>query len=103
MLSVLPLDTFVEDFAMRMEIVGDPVTLPDPAREVQVEIDRAEGRARPMLGVERFAFYEAAKGAYAVIQPVSGGSMAASSFARVSSRRTHRAATGHMNSYNQFM
>jgi L-fucose mutarotase len=67
-LSVLPLDTFVEDFARRMEIVGDPTTVPDPAREVQIEIDRAEGRPRPMQGVERFAFYEAAKGAYAVIQ-----------------------------------
>ena len=29
-LSVMPLDTFVDDFAGRMEIVGDPETLPPP-------------------------------------------------------------------------
>ena len=31
-LSVMPLDTFVDDFAGRMEIVGDPETLPPPCR-----------------------------------------------------------------------
>ena len=36
-------------------------------REVQAEIDRAEGRAVPLTGVERFAFYERAQQAYAVI------------------------------------
>ena len=66
-LSVLPLDTFVDDFAMRMEVVGKPSELPDPQREVQVEIDKAEGRSRPLVGVERFAFYELAKTAYAVV------------------------------------
>jgi len=66
-LSVLPLDTFVDDFAMRMEVVGKPSELLDPQREVQVEIDKAEGRSRPLVGVERFAFYELAKTAYAVV------------------------------------
>jgi L-fucose mutarotase len=67
-LSVLPLDTFVDDFAGRMEIVGDPATVPPVQAEVQAEIDRAEGRPRPMIGIERFAFYDKAKQAYAVIQ-----------------------------------
>jgi len=67
-LTVLPLDTFVEDFAGRMQVVGDPATVPPVQAEVQAEIDRAEGRARPMVGIERFAFYAAARGAYAVIQ-----------------------------------
>jgi L-fucose mutarotase len=67
-LSVLPLDTFVDDFAGRMEMVGDPATVPPVQAEVQAEIDRAEGRPRPMVGIERFAFYDKAKGAYAVIQ-----------------------------------
>ena len=67
-LSVLPLDTFVDDFAGRMEIVGDAVTVPPVQAEVQVAIDAAEGRARPMVAIERFAFYEVAKKAYAVIQ-----------------------------------
>ena len=67
-LSVLPLDTFVEDFAGRMQVVGDPDAVPEVQAEVQAEVDRAEGRARPVPGVERFAFYDLAKGAYAVIQ-----------------------------------
>ncbi len=67
-LSVCPLDTFVDDFAGRMEIVGDPRTVPPVQAEVQAAIDAAEGKSRPMIGIERFAFYEVAKTAYAVIQ-----------------------------------
>lgn len=67
-LSVLPLDTFVEDFAGRMEIVGEPATVPPVQAEVQAAIDRAEGKPRPMVGIERFAFYDQARAAYAVIQ-----------------------------------
>ncbi len=67
-LSVLPLDTFVDDFAGRMEIVGDPRTVPPVQAEVQAAIDHAEGKPRLMMSIERFAFYEVAKKAYAVIQ-----------------------------------
>jgi L-fucose mutarotase len=67
-LSVLPLDTFVDDFAGRMEIVGDPATVPPVQAEVQAAIDAAEGRPRPMVGIERFDFYDRAREAYAVIQ-----------------------------------
>ncbi len=67
-LSVLPLDTFVDDFACRMEIVGHPTEVPPVQNEVQNEIDRAEGRPRPMQSIERFAFYDAARQSYAVIQ-----------------------------------
>ena len=67
-LSVLPLDTFVDDFAGRMEIVGDPDNIPPVQEEVQAVVDAAEGAPRPMVSVERFAFYDLAKSAYAVIQ-----------------------------------
>jgi len=67
-LSVLPLDTFVDDFAGRMEIVGNPSEVPPVQAEVQKAIDAAEGEPRPMVGIERFAFYDIAKNAYAVIQ-----------------------------------
>ncbi len=67
-LSVLPLDTFVPDFAGRMQVVGDPDQVPAVQAEVQAQIDRAEGRPRPMIGIERFAFYDEARKAYAVIQ-----------------------------------
>jgi L-fucose mutarotase len=66
-LSVLPLDTFVDDAAIRMEIVGQPQEVPPVQREVQTAIDRAEGRFLPLVGVERHAFYEKAKTAYCVI------------------------------------
>ncbi len=67
-LSLYPLDTFVEDSASRMEIVGNPDEVPPVQHEVQRAVDRAEGKSWPMLGVERYAFYERAKQAYCVIQ-----------------------------------
>jgi L-fucose mutarotase len=67
-LSVLPLDTFVEDFAGRLEVVGQPAEVPPVQVEVQNALDRADGRAARMVGVERFDFYDKAREAYAVIQ-----------------------------------
>ena len=67
-LSVMPLDGFVEHPALRMEIVGKPDEVPPVQAEVQAEIDAAEGRAWPMGSIERFAFYDIAKQAYCVIQ-----------------------------------
>ena len=67
-LSVLPLDTFVDDFAGRMEVVGEPETLLPVALEVQNALNRADGREARMTTIERFAFYDMARDAYAVIQ-----------------------------------
>jgi L-fucose mutarotase len=67
-LSLYPLDTFVDDSAARMEIVGKPDEIPPVQREVQKEVDEAEGKSWPMIAVERYAFYERAKQAYCVIQ-----------------------------------
>jgi L-fucose mutarotase len=67
-LSVLPLDTFVDDFAGRMEVGDKPAEIAPVQAEVQAEIDRAEGRPRPMISIERFAFYDMARDSYAVIQ-----------------------------------
>jgi L-fucose mutarotase len=66
-LSVMPLDSFVDAPASRMEVVGHPQEIPEVQREVQAAIDAAEGRAWPMGGVERFEFYDRARRAYAVI------------------------------------
>ena len=46
-LTLLPLDTFVEDFAGRMEVVDAPEEIPLVQQEVQAAIDAAEGRAPP--------------------------------------------------------
>lgn len=67
-LSVYPLDGFVDDAAARMEIVGSPHEIPPVQQEVQKVIDTAEGKSWPMISVERYAFYERAKKAYCVIQ-----------------------------------
>ena len=71
-LSVFPLDSFVEAPARRMEIVGAPNEIPEVQQDVQREIDDAEGQALPMASVERFAFYEEAKKAYAVVATTEG-------------------------------
>ncbi|MDE0695152.1 MAG: RbsD/FucU family protein [Boseongicola sp.] len=67
-LSVLPLDTFVDDFAGRMEMVDAPEEIPPVQMEVQAAIDSAEGMHRALIGIERFAFYDLARESYAVIQ-----------------------------------
>lgn len=66
-LSAMPLDSFVDDAAARMEIVGKPKEIPPVQQEVQAEIDRAEGKSWPMVSIERMKFYEHAKKAYCVI------------------------------------
>jgi L-fucose mutarotase len=67
-LSVMPLDSFIDDAAGRMEVVGKPKDIPAVQKEVQKAIDAAEGKSWPLVGIERFAFYEKAKDAYCVIQ-----------------------------------
>ena len=67
-LSVMPLDAFVEKAALTMEVVGKPDEVPPVQAEVQEEIDAAEGRSWPMGSIERFAFYDLAKKAYCVVQ-----------------------------------
>ena len=66
-LSVMPLDSFVDTPAERMEVGGNPKDIPPVQAEVQKAIDKAEGKSWPMGTVERFAFYEKARNAYAVI------------------------------------
>jgi L-fucose mutarotase len=67
-LSIMALDSFADDSATRMEIVGAPDDVPPVQQEVQKTIDAAEGKPWPMVSIERFAFYERAKRAYCVIQ-----------------------------------
>lgn len=65
-LSVYPIDTFVNDAAARMEVVGEPDTILPVMAEVQGEVGAVNGPT--MMGIERYAFYERARQAYAVIQ-----------------------------------
>ena len=65
-LSVYPIDTFVDDAAARMEVVGEPDTILPVMEEVQAEVSAADGPT--MMSIERYDFYDRAKQAYAVIQ-----------------------------------
>jgi L-fucose mutarotase len=66
-LGVFPLDTFVDEPLLRMEVVGAP----DDVTPVQAEFHRlaeaAEGRDLSMGSLERHAFYERARSAFAVV------------------------------------
>ena len=67
-LSVFPLDDHVPAPASRMAVTEHPDE-PSPVQVlVQGEIDSASGRERPMEPIERFAFYEAARKAFAVVR-----------------------------------
>ena len=65
-LSVLPLDGFVEAPVARMEVVGKPDDWPTVQWQVQTLIDNCPTPTR-MVGVERVEFYERAKRAFCLI------------------------------------
>lgn len=67
-LSLLPLDSYVDAPVRLMAVVGDPDATPDVHREMQEVVNAAEGKAITIERVERFAFYDAAKSAYAVVR-----------------------------------
>jgi L-fucose mutarotase len=67
-LSLMPLDTFVDKPVRRMEIVDKPDEVPPVQAEVQREIDAAEGRSWPMGSIERFSFYDIARKTYCLVQ-----------------------------------
>jgi len=66
-LSVMPLDTFVRDPVARMEMVGDATTMPEVQREVQAIVDNVFGKPLKLAGIERMAFYQEARNAFAVV------------------------------------
>ena len=66
-LSVLPLDDFVPDPALRIEVVGDEDSVPDVCADYARQVDQATGGAVQLGKIERFAFYERSKKAFAVI------------------------------------
>jgi L-fucose mutarotase len=72
-LSLMPLDTFVPSPVTRMQVVGDPGGVVPIFGRMQAVIDRAEGRAVTMQAVERFAFYAAARQAFAIIRTADSG------------------------------
>jgi L-fucose mutarotase len=72
-LSLMPLDTFVDAPVSRMQMVGNPDGEVPVFSRMQGVIDAAEGRSVPMMALERFAFYTAAKRAFAIIRTADSG------------------------------
>jgi L-fucose mutarotase len=66
-LTLLPLDTFVKTPVMVMQVVGNPKQVPPPVRGFQPIVDRAFGRKLRLAALERFAFYERVRNAFAVV------------------------------------
>ena len=66
-LSVLPLDTFVPHAAWVMQVVGSPEAEEPIFAEFLDLIHRHEGSGFDLAKLERFAFYDQARRAFAVV------------------------------------
>lgn len=72
-LSLMPLDTFVEAPVVRMKVVDDPERIMPVHERLQEVLDRVEGPAVQTQALERFDFYAAAKHAFAVVRTSDPG------------------------------
>jgi L-fucose mutarotase len=72
-LSLMPLDSFVDAPVSRMQMVGDPTGVVPIFGLMQAVFERAEGRPVQVQALERFAFYAAAKRAFAIIRTSDPG------------------------------
>jgi len=66
-LSLFPLDSFVETPANGMQVVGKPDEIPPSIAEFQTIVDRMSGFPVKIGRIERFAFYERTRAAFAVV------------------------------------
>lgn len=67
-LQVLPLDSFVPDPALVMEVVDDPDHIPPIVQAFQTLISEKADNPATLGKLERFQFYDRAKSAFAIIQ-----------------------------------
>ncbi|MGY3439906.1 RbsD/FucU family protein [Marinovum sp. KMM 9879] len=67
-LTVLPLDSYVPNPALVMEVVEDPNAQPPIVAAFQTIVDETADNPAPLGKLERFAFYDRAKTAFAIVQ-----------------------------------
>ncbi|MCL4157409.1 UNVERIFIED_CONTAM: hypothetical protein GTU68_016104 [Idotea baltica] len=67
-LTVLPLDSFVPNPVVVMEVVDDPDAVPPIVEEFQNITNVTADNPAELSRLERFAFYDRAKSAFAIIQ-----------------------------------
>lgn len=72
-LSLMTLDSFVPAPISRMQVVGDAERKMPIFARMQAVADSAEGAPVGMQSLERYAFYEAAKRAFAIIRTADSG------------------------------
>ena len=72
-LSLMPLDSFVPAPVIRMEVVDEPDHIMPVHKRVHRVVNDVEGRPVTMKALDRFAFYDAAKLAFAVIRTSDPG------------------------------
>ena len=67
-LSLLPLDTRVTPAVFTMEVSGDPEAVPPPVADFAAVFTRQDLADVDIGRLERQAFYERARGAYAIVR-----------------------------------
>lgn len=67
-LTLLPLDTFVPDPAITMQVVDDPGAVPPVVAMFQSIIDKKADAPVVIAAIDRFAFYARARTAFAIVQ-----------------------------------
>jgi L-fucose mutarotase len=68
LLTLMPIDTFVESPCMRMQVTGDPDRFEPVHQEVQRIIETHVGSKLLLKGVDRADFYARARKAFAVVR-----------------------------------
>jgi L-fucose mutarotase len=72
-LSMMPLDTFVDQPVMRMRVVGDPDGAVPIFAQMQDMLNACEKRTVNMGAYDRFDFYAAAKKSFAIVRTSDPG------------------------------
>ena len=67
-LSIMPLDSYVDAPARTMQVVGDSGAVPDIVAGFQEIIDQVADNPAPITSLERQAFYREAAKSYCVVQ-----------------------------------
>jgi L-fucose mutarotase len=72
-LKLFPLDTFVDAPVWRMQVVDEPDRIYPVQEAMQRVVDAGEGRRVRIEALERFAFYAAARKAFAIVRTSDPG------------------------------
>jgi L-fucose mutarotase len=72
-LTLMPLDSFVDQPVMRMRVVGDAAGVVPIFGQMQEVVNKCEGRTINIGAYDRFDFYAAAKKSFAILRTSDPG------------------------------